>query len=169
MIVLCDMQGGIRNICVSLLKRYDMKSIVLYLIHGQITRVKFSSFSKTLQFHWNKYKTQKRHIMPQFFAHAPTPPYKIAFTGSKKPKNACKVALCSQMQLGVCLHFRAISTNTSSPRGLYHHKHGFLIDKLPIPPFLINKIFTHLIFTQPKYPPPIHPITPLFSRPIYHT
>ena len=99
----------------------------------------------------------------------PTYPMKAAFTGNKKRKNACKVALCSQMQLGVCLHFRAISTNTSSPRGLYHHKHGFLIDKLPIPPFLINKIFTHLIFTLPKYPSPIHPITPLFSRPIYHT
>lgn len=70
---------------------------------------------------------------------------------------------------GVCLHFRAVIPSEKPRKGLYHHKHGFLIDKLPIPPFLINKIFTHLIFTLPKYPSPIHPITPLFSRPIYHT
>lgn len=73
------------------------------------------------------------------------------------------------MQLGVHLHFRDIDTNVSSPRGLYHHKHGFLIDKLPTPPFLTHKIFTHLIFTLPIYPLPKPPITPLFPRPIYLT
>lgn len=72
------------------------------------------------------------------------------------------------MQLGVCLHFRAANTNTSSPRGLYHHKHGVFVDKLPTPPYLIHKIFTHLIFTQPKYPPPIHPITPTIFPTFYH-
>lgn len=69
---------------------------------------------------------------------------------------------------GACLHFRAANTNISSPRGHNHHKHGIFIDKLPTPPYLIHKIFIHLIFTQPKYLPPIHYTTPTIFPTFYH-
>ena len=71
-------------------------------------------------------------------------------------------------KMGVRLHFGAANTNTSSPRGHNHRKHGVFIDKLPTPPYLIHKIFIHLIFTQPKYLPPTHYTTPTIFPTIYH-
>lgn len=97
------------------------------------------------------------------FRHCPIEETALLKLQSKQVNFSSCTLFINATMTGACLHFRAANTNTSSPRGHNHHKHGVFIDKLPTPPYLIHKIFIHLIFTQPKYLPPIHYTAPTIS------
>lgn len=95
MIVLCDMQGGIRNICVSLLKRYVMKKYRIVSDTRTNYKGKIFEFLENALISLGSLQYHKMPYHTPIFRTCPTYHMKAAFSGNKKRKNACKVALCS--------------------------------------------------------------------------
>lgn len=91
MIVLCDMQGGIRNISVSLLKRYDMKKYRIVSDTRTNYKGKIFEFLENASISLEQIQDPKTPYHAPVFQTCPTPPCKIAFTGSKKRKTPVKL------------------------------------------------------------------------------
>ena len=92
MIVLCDRQGGIRNICVSLLKRYANEKYRIVSDTRKNYKGKIFEFVENASISLEQIQDPKTPYHAPIFQTCPTPPpCKIAFTSSKKQKTPAKL------------------------------------------------------------------------------